>query len=324
MLDSGASHNLMPKLIMDHLGLQITRPYKDLFSFDSRKVKCLGLIKELVVTLAQMPTKSVMMDIMVADIPTRFGMLLSRSWATRLGGTLQMDMTYASISLFGELKRLYREVQMAYMISSRMQPDNHPIYVVDTKVRSQIFFNDFYIDGEVSEQVEVDVQQTQVQTFSNEVWNLYLGGSTCEIGSGAGIWIVPPDCTSQLHSYKLYFDYTNNMAEYEALIIGLNLLREQKVNKIHIFGDVELIVDQVKGTYQTRHPRMRAYQNEVCDLFSNLFSEHEISLVPREENIIADSLATIASAFIIPIYANEKYEIVVRHRPYIPDNTRHW
>jgi hypothetical protein len=47
MLDSGASHNLMPKVVMDELGLDITRPYKDLFSFDSRKVKCLGLIKDL-------------------------------------------------------------------------------------------------------------------------------------------------------------------------------------------------------------------------------------------------------------------------------------
>jgi hypothetical protein len=37
MLDSGASHNLLPKMIMDNLGLDITRPYKDLFSFDSRK-----------------------------------------------------------------------------------------------------------------------------------------------------------------------------------------------------------------------------------------------------------------------------------------------
>jgi len=37
MLDSGASHNLMPKVIMKKLGLQVTRPYKDLFSFDSKK-----------------------------------------------------------------------------------------------------------------------------------------------------------------------------------------------------------------------------------------------------------------------------------------------
>lgn len=45
MLDSGASHNLMPKMIMDNLGLDITRPYKDLFSFDSRKVRRLSKIR---------------------------------------------------------------------------------------------------------------------------------------------------------------------------------------------------------------------------------------------------------------------------------------
>jgi hypothetical protein len=52
MLDSGASHNLMPKVVMDQLGLEVTRPYEYLFSFDSRKVKCLGMIKDMVVSLA--------------------------------------------------------------------------------------------------------------------------------------------------------------------------------------------------------------------------------------------------------------------------------
>ena len=80
MLDSGASHNLMPLSVMEQLGLQITRPYKDLYSFDSKRVKCMGMIKDLVVNLAQIPAKSMVMDIVVADIPARFGMLLSRSW----------------------------------------------------------------------------------------------------------------------------------------------------------------------------------------------------------------------------------------------------
>ena len=51
MIDSGASHNLIPKGLVESLGLEITRPYKYLYSFDSRKVKCLGLIKDMVVTL---------------------------------------------------------------------------------------------------------------------------------------------------------------------------------------------------------------------------------------------------------------------------------
>jgi hypothetical protein len=52
MLDFGASHNVMPKSIMDRLGVEITRPYGDLYSFDLRKVKCVGMIKDLVVNLA--------------------------------------------------------------------------------------------------------------------------------------------------------------------------------------------------------------------------------------------------------------------------------
>ena len=46
------------------------------------------------------------------------GMLLSRSWAAKLRGTLQMDMSYATIHVFAEQRRLYRENRLAYMISS--------------------------------------------------------------------------------------------------------------------------------------------------------------------------------------------------------------
>jgi hypothetical protein len=102
MTDSDASHNLMPKVVMDELGLDITKPYKDIFSFDSRKVKCLGLIKDLGVSLSQIPSKNLVMDVVVTDIPPKFNMLLSRYWAAKLKGTLQMDMSYATIPVLGQ------------------------------------------------------------------------------------------------------------------------------------------------------------------------------------------------------------------------------
>ena len=107
MFDSGASHNLMPKSVMEKLNLDITRPYKDLFSFDSSQVRCLGLIKDLCVSLVQYPTKKNLMDVVVANIPPKYGMLLSRSWGATLQGSLQLDMSYATISVFGQPKRLY-------------------------------------------------------------------------------------------------------------------------------------------------------------------------------------------------------------------------
>jgi hypothetical protein len=100
MLDSGASHNIMPKSIMDRLGLEITRPYGYLYLFDSRRVKCMGMIKDLVVTLAQILVKNVLMDVVIVDIPPKYGFILSRSWGAKLGGSLQLDMTYATISVF--------------------------------------------------------------------------------------------------------------------------------------------------------------------------------------------------------------------------------
>jgi hypothetical protein len=140
LMDSCASHNVMPKFVMEELGLEITKPYQDLYSFDSKKVKCLGLIKDLVVYLAQLPMKSVVMDIIVAKIPPKFGMLLSRTWAKKVGGSLQMDLTYATIPIFGgEHKRLYREVRLAYIISDHQNPNNHPVYVVEDEIGSSVF-----------------------------------------------------------------------------------------------------------------------------------------------------------------------------------------
>ena len=73
------------------------------------------------------------MDIVVADVPPKFGMFLSRGWIKRLGGTVQNDISYAIVLDFGgESRRLYREAQLAYIISDERNPTNHPIYAVDT------------------------------------------------------------------------------------------------------------------------------------------------------------------------------------------------
>ena len=52
ILDSRAYYNLMTKIVMDEMGLEITKVYHDLYSFDSKRVKWLGVIKDLVVSLS--------------------------------------------------------------------------------------------------------------------------------------------------------------------------------------------------------------------------------------------------------------------------------
>ena len=63
------------------------------------------------------------MDIVVADIPPKYGMFLSRSWGAKLQGTMQMDMTHATIPVFSQPRRLYMETHMKYMVSSQERPE---------------------------------------------------------------------------------------------------------------------------------------------------------------------------------------------------------
>ena len=72
------------------------------------------------------------MDIVVANVPPKFGMLLSRSWLAKLKVTMQMDFSYATIPIFNQQRILWRENRLKYIIINTECPENHPIYVVDT------------------------------------------------------------------------------------------------------------------------------------------------------------------------------------------------
>jgi hypothetical protein len=223
MLDSGASHNVMPKAIMDRLGLEITRPYGDLYSFDSRKVKCIGMIKDLVVNLAQIPAKSVLMDVVVADIPPKYGMLLSRSWGAKLGGSLQLDMTYATIPVFGgQFTRLYRETRLAFTVSDPLNPNNYPVYIVDQDLGNCILSIDDDID------VCIEESCTEKKKKKEKIKKMYIAlvFGKCFLmvlhlilELGAGVIFVAPDNQFVIpFSYRLQWniDHTNNVCEYEA------------------------------------------------------------------------------------------------------------
>ena len=80
------------------------------------------------------------MDVVVDDIPPKFGMLLSRSSVAKLKRALQMDMSYSTIPNFGVQRRLFRKKMLEYMVTNVNRKKNHPIYSVDTEMGSAIFF----------------------------------------------------------------------------------------------------------------------------------------------------------------------------------------
>ena len=59
-----------------------------------------------------------------------------------------MDIDYATIPLFGDQRKLYREKRLSYVVSSQDKSKNHPIYGVDIDIGSFIFSNDFHFEEE--------------------------------------------------------------------------------------------------------------------------------------------------------------------------------
>lgn len=83
---------------------------------------------------------------------------------------------------------------------------------------------------------------------------------------------------------------TNNVAEYSALIRGLEMALEDGVTEIDVFVDSQLIRSQVLGEWKIKQEHLRPLAVRARSLL-NRFERSTISYVPREENADADKLA---------------------------------
>ena len=137
---------------------------------------------------------------------------------------------------------------------------------------------------------------------------MIFDGAVSKEGARVGVWIRPPKGEPRLLSYKLYFKCTNNMVEYEALVLGLRAQKDLQEKIIDIHGDSELVIKQVQGSYHAKHLRLRSYRNLVLDLLEG-FKEHPFIVIPRKENVAANTLAVSTSVFQVPKHPNEKYQI---------------
>ena len=88
----------MTRKVMEQLNLRVTRPYHNVCAMDAREVDVVGIILKLHVNLAKYPNINMPMDVVVIHVPDYWGILLSMKWVATLGGHIQMDWTYATIT----------------------------------------------------------------------------------------------------------------------------------------------------------------------------------------------------------------------------------
>ena len=86
---------------------------------------------------------------------------------------------------------------------------------------------------------------------------------------------------------------TNNKAEYLALIEGLNAVREWKPDRLEVFLDSQLVVEQVNGRWKIKHADLQPLARRIQSLLAE-FPSVSVTHVPREKNRGADALANRA------------------------------
>ena len=83
----------------------------------------------------------------------------------------------------------------------------------------------------------------------NEVWKMNFDGAHSRSGKGVGIAIESPLGQEFSFAYRLEFDATNNVAEYEALLLGLEICKDMGLKLLNIKRDSDLIISQVNNIF---------------------------------------------------------------------------
>lgn len=119
---------------------------------------------------------------------------------------------------------------------------------------------------------------------------IFSDGASSGNPGPAAIGVVITDGKREIEISRPIGRATNNIAEYKALIAGLEIARDLNADAVEIYADSELLVKQVKGFYKVKDIKLLGLWRMVNKLLS-FFKTYSITHIPREQNKKADSLA---------------------------------
>jgi ribonuclease HI len=122
-----------------------------------------------------------------------------------------------------------------------------------------------------------------------ELATIHFDGGGQSPGPVTAACIVELSDGSSYEEVKRFDQGTHNIAEYQALILGLHLARKHGARQVVVKGDSRLVVKQVNGEWKTKHPTLHRLRTRACDLLAQ-FDDWRVEWIPRDENVRADEL----------------------------------
>ena len=120
------------------------------------------------------------------------------------------------------------------------------------------------------------------------------GGSRGNPGPAAAAYVLEADDGTVLAAHGEAIGVaTNNVAEYRALVAGLEQARDLGVDDLEVVADSELVVKQMRGEYKVKNAALRELSLRAADLARNI-GNVRYTAVRREHNELADQLVNVA------------------------------
>lgn len=119
------------------------------------------------------------------------------------------------------------------------------------------------------------------------------GGARGNPGPAGIGFVIEVDGTAVCGAGRFLGSATNNVAEYEALIWGLENVIALGHETVTVYADSELLVKQINGLYRVKNAGLKPLYMRACGLLKN-FSAYEVKHVRREMNKVADGFANDA------------------------------
>ncbi|XP_074299422.1 uncharacterized protein LOC141630515 [Silene latifolia] len=142
-------------------------------------------------------------------------------------------------------------------------------------------------------------------------WQMYFDGAATRDGAGTGVVFLSPEGHMLPYSFVLTEMCSNNVAEYQALILGLQMAIEIGVKDLDIYGDSLLVANQVLDKFKVKKDDLIPYHQYVIQLL-NKFDYVHIGHVPRSAKKMADALANLTAT--LALGAEEVTSIPVCNR----------
>jgi hypothetical protein len=158
-----------------------------------------------------------------------------------------MDISYAKIpTIDGDSITLFRKSYRRNHVEDPRKKED-PLVWQDERFKSYTIF----------------AAERMVRSYTKGKWTMHFDGDSSKSGNGVGIMFSSPSYELTYYSFRLEFEATNNVVEYEALLLGSNIAKYLGIKMVHVIGDFDLVVCQVNGHHACKLERLKRYRSII-------------------------------------------------------------